>query len=388
MAANIWNSLAGYVIINIEGAYPERLINHITKSGIEIWDLKRQGTGIRLSVGVGGFYRLRTIAREYPCRIRILEKHGLTVALCHMGSRYVMAFGWILAVGALLTASRFVWIIDIEGCSAVEQQRVRQVLEDTGVTPGVRRGRLDTAGIADAVMGSDGRIAWAGAQLTGVVLQVSVREASEGAQIYTRGEPCSIYAAESGVITSITALSGKPKVNAGDAVQAGEELISGDLGGGILAESRGTVTAEVLHRYSYRAPWEQELLLPTGQRKRGLWIEFLGKRVVPCIPPFDQYETGEVYRDTFTSILPITICSAEYTELSEGRGLAPATKLMEIARAGAEAQMYEQLPPEATIISKETAFSTGDDGITCTIQLVAEQNIALIGEVLPDVQQQ
>ena len=78
MAANIWNSLAGYVIINIEGAYPERLINHITKSGIEIWDLKRQGTGIRLSVGVGGFYRLRTIAREYPCRIRILEKHGLT----------------------------------------------------------------------------------------------------------------------------------------------------------------------------------------------------------------------------------------------------------------------------------------------------------------------
>ncbi|MBQ7091549.1 MAG: sporulation protein YqfD, partial [Clostridia bacterium] len=97
MAANIWNSLAGYVIISVEGAYLERLINHITNSGIEIWDLSRQGGCIRLSVGVGGFYRLRTIAREYPCRIRILEKHGLTVALCHMGRRYVMAFGWIAA---------------------------------------------------------------------------------------------------------------------------------------------------------------------------------------------------------------------------------------------------------------------------------------------------
>lgn len=388
MAANIWNSLAGYVIINIEGAYLERLINDITQNGIEIWNLKRQGGCIRLYVGVGGFYRLRTIVRKYPCRIRILEKHGLTVALCHMGSRYVMAFGWILALGALLMASRFVWMIDIEGCSAVEQASVQQVLTDMGVSVGARRGRLDTAAIADAVMASDGRIAWAGVQLTGVVLQVSVKEAAGGAEIYTQGEPCSIFASESGVITSITALSGRPKVNAGDAVQAGEELISGNLGSGILTEARGTVTAEVLHRYAYYAPWEQELLIPTGAKQNGLWIEFKGKTLLPCIPPYDEYDMGDIRRHTFTSILPITICSAEYIELSEGRGLAPATKLIEIARAGAEAQMYEQLPHEATIISKKTAFSTDDTGMTCTIELVAEQNIAIIGEVLPDVQQQ
>ena len=388
MAANIWNSLAGYVIISIEGAYLERLINHITNSGIEIWNLRRQGGGMRLSVGVGGFYRLRTIAREYPCRIRILEKHGLTVALCHMGRRYVMAFGWILALGALLIGSRFVWIIDIEGCSAVEESAVQQVLAASGVLPGVRRGNLDTAAIADAVMASDGRIAWAGAQLTGVVLQVSVKEAEGGAQIYTQGEPCSIFAAESGVITAITALSGHPKVNAGDAVQAGEELISGNLGNGIFTEARGTVTAEVLHCYTYHAPWEQELLLPTGEKQMGFWIEFKGKTVLPCIPPYDEYQVGEIKRDTFTSLLPITICSAEYSKLAEGRGLAPATKLMEITRQGAEAQMYEQLPPEATIISKTTGFSTDDTGMTCTIQLIAEQNIAIIGEILPDVQQQ
>lgn len=387
MAANIWNSIAGYVIINIEGAYIERLINSITQSGIEIWNLKRHGGCIRLCVGVGGFYRLRTIAREYPCRIRILEKHGLTVALCHMGNRYVMAFGWILALGALIMASRFVWIIDIEGCSEVKQEQVQQVLQDSGVSPGARRGRLDTAAIADSVMASDSRIAWAGAQLTGVVLQISVREAAEGADIYQAGGPCSIFASHSGVITSITALSGKPKVNAGDAVQAGDELISGSLGGGIQAEARGIVTAEVLHRYAYYAPWEQELLIPTGQSCTGVWIEFLGKTVVPCIPPYDEYQLGEVQRHTFASILPITICSAEYSELSEGRGLAPATKLMEVARAGAEAQMYEELPAEATIISKETAYSADDGGMTCTIELVAEQNIAMMGDILPDVQQ-
>ena len=48
MAANIWNSIAGYVIIDIEGAYLERLINSITKSGIEIWDISVSYTHLTL----------------------------------------------------------------------------------------------------------------------------------------------------------------------------------------------------------------------------------------------------------------------------------------------------------------------------------------------------
>lgn len=386
MAANVWNSLAGYVIIGIEGAYAEKLINSMTRSGIEIWNIRRQGRTICLHVGIGGFYRLRAIAREYPCRIRILEKHGLTVALCHMGSRYVMAFGWLLALGVLLIASRFVWIIDIEGCSAVQQQNILELLEDMGVQPGARRGRLDTAAIAEALKGSDGRIAWAGAQLTGVVLQVSVKEAIEGAQVYTKGEPCSIYASDSGVVTSITPLSGKAKVNAGDAVQAGDELISGSLGSGILTEARGTVMAEVLHRYTYLARWEQDMLIPTGETQPVYWIELNGKTLVPFVPPYEQYSQGEIRKHTLGSILPLTICTAEHSRLAEGRGRADVTKLMEIARAGAEASMTEQMPTEATIISKKTAFSTGDEGVACTIELVAEQNIAKIGEVLTDAQ--
>lgn len=124
-----------------------------------------------------GLYSLRPILRQYPCRIRIVEKHGLTVALCHMGSRYVMAFGWVIALSALLIASRFMWIIDIEGCGRIEQSEIDKTLDKMGVSPGTGRGKLDTAAIAEGVKNSDSRIAWAGAELTGVVLQISVKEA-------------------------------------------------------------------------------------------------------------------------------------------------------------------------------------------------------------------
>lgn len=189
MAANIWNSIAGYVIIDIEGAYLERLINSITKSGIEIWDISRRRGSIRLSVSIGGFYSLRPILRQYPCRIRIVKKHGLTVALCHMGSRYVMAFGWVIALSALLIASRFMWIIDIEGCGRIEQSEIDKTLDKMGVSPGTGRGKLDTAAIAEGVKNSDSRIAWAGAELTGVVLQISVKRQKRTCRCILRASP-------------------------------------------------------------------------------------------------------------------------------------------------------------------------------------------------------
>lgn len=189
MAANIWNSIAGYVIIDIEGAYLERLINSITKSGIEIWNISRRRGSIRLSVSIGGFYRLRPILRQYPCRIRIVEKHGLTVALCHMGSRYVMAFGWVIALSAVLIASRFMWIIDIEGCGRIEQSEIDKTLDKMGVSPGTGRGKLDTAAIAEGVKNSDSRIAWAGAELTGVVLQISVKRQKRTCRCILRASP-------------------------------------------------------------------------------------------------------------------------------------------------------------------------------------------------------
>ena len=382
MRFGVWHYLSGYVIIDIEGAYLERLINSITKSGIEIWDISRRRGSIRLSVSIGGFYSLRPILRQYPCRIRIVEKHGLTVALCHMGSRYVMAFGWVIALSALLIASRFMWIIDIEGCGRIEQSEIDKTLDKMGVSPGTGRGKLDTAAIAEGVKNSDSRIAWAGAELTGVVLQISVKEAKEDVPVYTPGEPCSIYAAESGIITSITALSGKANHNAGDAVEKGELLISGDLGNGIYTEARGKVTAEVLHRFSYRADEMQDMLMPSGRKQTGFWIEMKGKTIIPCVAPYEEYETGTAESFGFAAILPITLCRAEYSELVYKRSKADEETLKAAALRGAEELARAKLPKDAGIISKKTAYSSDEGGIICVMDIVAEQNITVIGDMI------
>ena len=293
-----------------------------------------------------------------------------------------MAFGWMIALSALLIASRFMWIIDIEGCGRIEQSEIDKTLDKMGVSPGTGRGKLDTAAIAEGVKNSDSRIAWAGAELTGVVLQISVKEAKEDVPVYTPGEPCSIYAAESGIITSITALSGKANHNAGDAVEKGELLISGDLGNGIYTEARGKVTAEVLHRFSYRADEMQDMLMPSGRKQTGFWIELKGKTIIPCVAPYEEYETGTAESFGFAAILPITLCRAEYSELVYKRSKADEETLKAAALRGAEELARAKLPKDAGIISKKTAYSSDEGGIICVMDIVAEQNITVIGDMI------
>ncbi len=299
-----------------------------------------------------------------------------------MGSRYVMVFGWVIALSSVLIASRFMWIIDIEGCGRIEQSEIAEILDKLGVSPGTGRGKLDTAAIAEGIKNSDSRIAWAGAELTGVVLQISIKEAKEDVPVYTPGEPCSIYAAESGIITSITALSGKANRNAGDAVEKGELLISGDLGNGIYTEARGRVTAEVLHRFSYRADEMQDMLMPSGRKKTCFWIELKGKTIIPCIAPYEEYEAGPAERFEFAAILPIALCRGEYSELTHKRARADEETLKTAALRGAEKIAMEKLPRDAGIISKKTAYSSDGGGMVCVMDIVAEQNITVIGDVI------
>lgn len=384
MAANVWNYLAGYVIISIESVYCERILNCIIKNNIEIWDISRSSTGVRLSVGIGGFYRLRSIVRQYKCRVRILEKHGLTVFLCHMRGRYVMAFGWVAALILLLTASRYVWMVDIEGCSRVEEESVRAVAASLGALPGVRRGSIDTAVIGEGVMASNESIAWAGAELTGVVLQVSIIEAEERGEVYSQGEPSSMYASCDGIITSVTALSGKPVVKTGDAVKKGQLLINGNLGNGIHTEARGSVTAKVLHRITGFAENQQKLLVESGKTQRCVDITLCGKCIFKSEPVYGEFAEKSVTKSRMMGIIPIVAEERIIAELVEQTVTADEETLMNIAGRLAEEKLYSLISSEAAIISKNTNYQQTDGGITCVIDVITEENIAELGELTPD----
>lgn len=377
---DMWNSLAGYVMIQVEGTGLERFMNRALREGLEIWGVSRTGrNAISAYVSVESFYALHKLNRGLHCRIRILEKHGLPVALSRLRFRKVMAFGWILVLAALLVASRFIWFLRIEGCDRVSEEEIVATLDGMGVRPGIPRGSITTGGLGQAVMATDSRIAWAGAELYGVVLQLSIREASETPEVLEEGEPRSLYAAKDGVLRRITPLSGKALFNAGDAVLKGQELITGYLGNGIAVQARGEAIARVLYRFAYAAPYEQTLPCRSGNTFAYTDVSLLGYSLPAPKIPFETYEQERGTACTMQTGLPIQVTKVACYELTDQLRVLDEEELYPLALAGAKELMEQGVEHSARILSVQSEQQTDEAGVTMILNVIAEENIAKSG---------
>ena len=377
---DMWNSLAGYVMIKIEGVGLERFINRAIREGLEVWNIARPGRNTMTAcVSIGSFYALRRLNRSLGCRITILEKHGLPIALSRLRFRKVLLFGWVLVLAALLIASRYVWFLQIEGCDRVTEAEIIETLTEMGIVPGTPRGQVKTSSLGQAVMASDQRIAWAGAELYGVVLQVSIQEASETPAILQEGEPASLYAAKDGVIRRITPLSGKALFHAGDGVLKGQELITGDLGNGIQVEARGEVIARVLYRFSYTAPYTQVLPGPSGNTFTYTEISLGEWTAPPPEIPFADYEAERGKTRILGAGLPLSATEVVCHELVAMPQTLTAQELAPIALAGAREKMEAEVEKTARILSTQEEYSQDEQGVTAVLHVIAEENIAQSG---------
>ncbi len=393
MLTGVWNSVAGYVIIEIKGRGLERFINHAIGAGSEVWHVRRTGAGtVTACVSVEGFYALRKLVRGHEIRIRILEKHGLIMRLSRLRFRKVLLYGWAVVLALLIAASRRIWFIEIDGCDRVRESDVLTVLDGISVRPGARRMAVPTSLIGREIMESDPRIAWAGAQLHGVTLAVSIEEAEDVPELSTEGEavPSSIFAAKDGVITGITVYDGKALVHVGDAVLAGQELITGvlrsDEENTLLTAARGTVTATVLYRFAAEAG--PTLIQPTetGAVRRCTRLGVFGWSILSA--GFAAEEWADARADVAgryaltNCFLPLTAESIDLCELSPRETSAGEEQLVEAALKKAEQAMAGALPADARILSKESETVLLESGaVRAQIRVTAEESIGETKEI-------
>ena len=391
---DMWNSLAGYVMIKLEGAGLERFVNRALDAGLSIWNVKRTSRNTMTAyVSVGSFYALRKLNRSLGCSIHILEKHGLPIALSRLWFRKILALGWIGVLAALLLCSRYVWFFRFDGCDQVSPAQLMATLEDMGIRPGTPRGQVVTSQLGKAVMASDARIAWAGADLNGVVLQLSIQEAGQEPAVLEEGPPQSIYAARDGVIRRIVPLQGKALFQAGDAVLQGQKLITGELGEDLAVQARGEVIARVLYRFSYTAPYSQVAPGRTGETYTYIQLSLLGYTLPEPAIPFDAYEE-EISQEAVLGVgvplevqtvtcyrlgAPLRVQEVTCYQLADMPRTFTQAELLPMAEAGARALMEQGVDKTARILSVQTVSSQDETGVTVELQVIAEENIAQSG---------
>lgn len=385
MTASLWNYLAGYVMIKIEGLALERLLNAALREGVQLCAVKRLSpTELVAKIRPKELSVLRGIRRKYACRIRIIKKSGAVSACGRLKTRKVLLFGWIPLLLAIFLLSRFVWIVQVTGCSDIPEEDVYTILDGMGIRPGISSKELDHYAISRALSAKDARIAWAGTSRKGVVLTVEIVEAEQIPQNFGEQEPCSLYAAKDGVIKTVTALKGRSVVAAGQTVKKGDLLITGELTSeaGIPHQvtARGEVAARVMYVVTADCASAAQIPARTGPGVPCSKVRLFGRELFPIPQEYADWEFAAEKSITLHSILPLCIQEGRLWQLTEQEIVLSRAEQESRARQLAEGKALSLLPKTARVVAKNCEIIALDDGsVRAVISIETEENIAVPG---------
>jgi len=293
----LWNYLRGYVIILIEGYFPEKFINICINRGIFLWDINREKSCvITLKIGVNAFRKLRPIVKKTRCRLEIRAKRGLPFTFYKYRRRKTFLVGCLLFICMVYFLSSFIWTVEIYGNKKMSAQEIVDNLAKNGLKPGIWKPVINTNRVCNKMMIQVNKLAWISIDITGTKAIVEVSERVMPPQIIDKNMPCNIIATKDGVVTSLIIREGSPMVKVGDTVKKGDLLVAG------MVESKdkiiryvhamAEVNARTWYEEAVNVPLKRKQMKQTGTTKTKYSIKIFNKYI--CLgynkSPFAMFE--------------------------------------------------------------------------------------------------
>lgn len=376
-----------YVIIEITGKRAERLLDRMRADGIAVYAVRRAAREtLELTMPAREFSRLHVLARGSGCRIRIAEKRGESFRIRRLLQRKTLLLGLAAALACIVIASTRILFIRVSGCSRVAEQTVLRALAAEGLTVGAGNRGWDLPELNERLRTYDDRIAWIGLALDGTVLRVKVVETAVKNDAWDDDAPADVVAQKSGVITEIVATGGRASVAVGDAVEAGDVLIRGDLTREdaqlpLIVRAAGRVRAKVVYLTEAVAEPEAEVLRDSGECVAYRCIRAAGVLLFETKIPYGAYELTDVTTRTVTDLLvPLTVTDAVCWEQTMQRVRRSAAEMAEEALFQAEQSAYLKIPKDAAIVEKHSEWTEADGRVRAVVSIVTEESIGLTRE--------
>lgn len=259
--------VCGWVQWQAQGADAEQLLSRAQQQGVLLWDVHVQDITVRARCLARQYKKLRRPARRSGMRLQAEQKHGLPFWLFRYRARKGLAVGLLAAVLLMQFLAGRVWSIEVVGADDAAAVQVLQVLEPLGLREGEP---FPTAGVErmqTMALQRLPQLAFLSFRLDGSRVTVSVRPRQQQEQAPQR-LPCNLTAAVDGVVQRVVASRGQAKVAVGDAVQAGQVLVSGvveEKNATRLLHAEGEIWAQTERTFRFEVPLQQTVTDPQGE---------------------------------------------------------------------------------------------------------------------------
>lgn len=392
MFLTLWNYLRGYVIIEVSGFSVERFVNLAVHKGVYIWDVVPKGNCITMKVSVKGFKLLKSCAKKTKCHIKITGKTGCPFFLFKHRKRKLFAVGIIVFILALYSLSSFIWLIEIEGNDRIETFQILEFCKDNGFEVGSFKPKLNLKQLEKDLKNKFTELSWITIQVHGTRATIKMTETIPKLEMLDLTTPCDIVAKTDGLITSIVASTGTPKVKAKDVVEKGDILVSGEL---ILKDgeieiskeyvhSQAEVKAKLWHELNVSIPFNYITKKYTENIKNRYEIIVLEKKInlnlFNSTIPFQNYDKITTRKQLSAGknfVLPIIIVKNEYKEYIPVKQKYSYEEAKTAADKLITKKIINDFDFETDIIDKKFEYSKTDKELKVKATISVIENIGI-----------
>jgi len=347
---------------------------------------------MRFSCPARDYRRLRPIARRACMRMRLQHKHGLPFWIRRYRRRGGLVVGLAVYGAILCLLAPRIWAIQVVGNTDTATDTILSVAADMGVRLGASMNKMNIKKLEIDGLSRLPTLAWITVNPSGSVARVEVTERRPTPQVLDLSQPSDMVALRDGLILSMTVRSGNRLVKDGEAVKAGDVLITGRVEsdmGEKLYRSYGEVWAETHRRITVSVPLLYTRPVPEGTVICRPTVSFL------CWD-FPLYSNsalqGEwIHRQTRHFLtardmtLPLGVTNDYYLPVVEQKSVRTAGQARVLAEQQLAAQEAALFAPDSyELLTREGEIRDGTYVLTATYR--CRENIAAevpIGQTLP-----
>ncbi len=352
------NFCMGAVTVEVESAFPERILNLCGAHGIPFWDLTwRSPVCFTVTMTRKSWRRLRQQAERLDARLTVEGREGLPYLALRLRRRTVLLAGLAACILLFFYSTFFIWDFAIEGNVTVSDEEILRSLRKNGVTLGTFAYSFRSDDLRNHVLLDIPELSYIAVNVSGCRANVQVRERTAVPEDVDKRKPGNTVAVRDGLVTDIRPYDGEKLVLPGTTVQEGQLLISGvvdDVQAGTrFLMGRGKVYARTWYQLRCKVPGEKEAKAYTGEEKTVFALCWGTKRV-------NLYNSSSIDREDCDKI-------TVRTQLTLPGGIVlPVTVVKETYRYY-ETETVERTQEEAEELAsqvlKKTLLSGMDEGL-------------------------
>ncbi|MBQ9930036.1 MAG: sporulation protein YqfD [Oscillospiraceae bacterium] len=347
---DLWKSANGMARVQLICADPAAAITQIIAAGIAVYGADREEGDIivRFSVRRQDVKKLRALADRRGYELTVSRKLGIYWIGKRLLRRPVLVIGIAVFLLLALYLPTRVFFIQIEGNTSIPTRLILEKCQQCGITFGVSRQEVRSEKMKNALLQSIPELQWAGINTSGCTAVITVRERTAQQVPEENCGVSSIVATRDGVITEITTTRGNALCKVGQAVKAGEVLISGYTDCGIAIQAtraKGEVYAATNRSISAVLPlkWQAQTVKTATEKKYSVII---GKKRINFYKGSGILGNtcDKMYEESYVTLpggfqLPIIIVTETWVSYEQADVMLPEPALSDFARRSIQEQM-------------------------------------------------